>query len=61
MPRRTNELKTTTVVQLVDTPRYAAWLTEVANATHLTKATLARLALTEFAANHNLPEPPTAS
>ena len=58
MPRCVEEEKSKVVVQLVDTPQWAEWLSNLSRRLHMPKAMITRLALAEFAISRNLPEPP---
>lgn len=46
------------IVHLKGSPAYAAWLDQVHKQTHIAKATLIRLALSEWARNNGHPVPP---
>ena len=46
------------IVHLKGSPAYAAWLDEINKSTHIAKATLFRVAMSEWAKNHGHALPP---
>jgi hypothetical protein len=61
-PKKQSREKTadarTVIIHLKGSHEYAAWLEEVHRETHLPKATIVRLALTEWAAKNKRKTPP---